>query len=182
MPSPRYTVRLPQALDALVQARVRTGTPFAVLIREALSAYLADTPPTAIAPTDADTLPTPPIPTGADSADSVHALGEQFAILRTRVEALEQVLTRRRQGADTVPTRADRPPTGRRQGRRSPHERTHVPGYDPEAAAARIAALRSEGCSLAQIAERLNEEQVPTRRGLPWKKALVGWFLKHHGQ
>jgi len=39
-PSPRYTVRLPPALDALVQARVQAGTPFAVLIREALSAYL----------------------------------------------------------------------------------------------------------------------------------------------
>jgi hypothetical protein len=42
-PSPRYTVRLPHALDARVQARVRTGTPFAVLTREALSAYPADT-------------------------------------------------------------------------------------------------------------------------------------------
>jgi hypothetical protein len=42
-PSPRSTVRLSHALDALVQARVQAGTPFAVLIREALSAYLADT-------------------------------------------------------------------------------------------------------------------------------------------
>ena len=41
-PRPRYTVRLPSALDALVQARVEAGTPFAVLIRAALSAYLAD--------------------------------------------------------------------------------------------------------------------------------------------
>jgi Arc/MetJ-type ribon-helix-helix transcriptional regulator len=47
-PSPRYTVRLPPPLDAQVQARVRAGTPFAVLIREALSAYLADTPPTEV--------------------------------------------------------------------------------------------------------------------------------------
>jgi hypothetical protein len=46
MPSPRYTVRLPHARDALVQARVRAGTPFAALIREALAAYLTDTPPT----------------------------------------------------------------------------------------------------------------------------------------
>jgi hypothetical protein len=36
-PSPRYTVRLPHALDAQVQARVQAGTPVAVLIREALS-------------------------------------------------------------------------------------------------------------------------------------------------
>ena len=97
MPSPRYTVRLPQALDALVQARVQAGTPFAVLIREALSAYLADT------------APTPPVPTGADRADSVQALGDQLAILRTRVEALEQVLTLCRHRADTS---ADTQPTG----------------------------------------------------------------------
>jgi len=47
MPSTRYTVRLPPALDAAVQERLRTtSTPFAELIREALSVYLADTPPT----------------------------------------------------------------------------------------------------------------------------------------
>ena len=47
MPSTRYTVRLPPALDAAVQERLRTaGTPFAILIRDALSAYLADTAPT----------------------------------------------------------------------------------------------------------------------------------------
>jgi recombinase len=171
MPSPRYTVRLPQTLDALVQARVQAGTPFAVLIREALSAYLADTPPTG----------TPP--TAADRADSVQALGEQLAILRTRVEALEQVLTRRRQRADTRADRgADTPPTGQHQAQRSPQERPHVPGYDPEAAAHRIATLRTEGLSLAQIAERLNQDGVPTRRGLPWKKALVGWFVKQYGR
>ena len=42
-PSPRSTVRLPHALDARFQARVQAGMPFAVLMREALSAYLADT-------------------------------------------------------------------------------------------------------------------------------------------
>ena len=37
-PTTRYTVRLPPALAALVQERIRTsGTPFAVLLREALS-------------------------------------------------------------------------------------------------------------------------------------------------
>ena len=41
MPSTRYTVRLPPALDAAVQEHIRAaGTPFAVLIRDALSAYL----------------------------------------------------------------------------------------------------------------------------------------------
>src|SRR5205823_4549088 len=58
-PNTRYAVRLPPALDALVQERIRaSGTPFAVLIREALSAYLADTPPTdpLTPPDSADTL------------------------------------------------------------------------------------------------------------------------------
>jgi len=85
-PSPRYTVRLPHALDAQVQARVSAGTPFAVLIREALAAYLTDTPPTEA-----------PIP--ADSADTARTLQEQLAALTTRVEILEQRPTRRRQHA-----------------------------------------------------------------------------------
>ena len=105
MPSTRYTVRLPAPLDTAVQEHLRTsGTPFATLIREALSAYLADTPPTG-------TLT--PAPTAADSADSLHNLGEQLALLRARVEALEQVLTGRRQStdrsADSLPRGADRP-------------------------------------------------------------------------
>jgi hypothetical protein len=88
-PSPRYTVRLPPALDALVQERIRSsGTPFALLVREALSAYLADTPPTG----------TPP---GADrSADTIHALQAQLVRLTTRVEAIEHMLTRLRRLAD----------------------------------------------------------------------------------
>ena len=93
-PSPRYTVRLPPALEAQVQARVRAGTPVATLIREALSAYLA-------------ALPAPGTMTPAASADSVHALGEELAILRRRVEALEQVLANHRYSADTMPTGAN---------------------------------------------------------------------------
>ena len=73
----RYTVRLPPALDALVQERIHaSGTPFALLIREALAAYLADTPPTGPL--------TPP-----NSADTLRELQEQLAALTTRVEALE---------------------------------------------------------------------------------------------
>src|SRR5215471_297614 len=87
-PASRYTVRLPAPLDALVQARVRAGTPFAVLIREALSAYRADTPPTSA------------LTTAADSAHTLQHLSEQLAILHIRVDALEQVLTRRRRSAD----------------------------------------------------------------------------------
>jgi hypothetical protein len=55
----------------------------AVLIREALSAYLADTA------------------TPADHATPVQALQEQLAALTQRVEALEQAPLRRRQRVDT---------------------------------------------------------------------------------
>ena len=130
-PSPRYTVRLPPALDALVQERIRaSGTPFALLVRAALSAYLADTPPTGT-------------PTGADrSADTIHALQAQLVGLTKRVEAIEHMLTRLRRladrsadsladrlaayadtqptpadsGADTPLTPADTPPPLRRRG------------------------------------------------------------------
>jgi hypothetical protein len=67
-------------------------------MRDALSAYLADPQPTEVS-------------TSADSADSVHHLGEQLAILRARVEALEQVLTRRRQHIDTLSIPATGAPT-----------------------------------------------------------------------
>ena len=67
-PSPRSTVRLPHALDARVQARVQAGTPFAVLIREALSAYLADTrrPRSAPSPAAPSGVPERPPASAAD--------------------------------------------------------------------------------------------------------------------
>ena len=88
-----------------VQERIRaSGTPFALLVRAALSAYLADTPPTG----------TPP---GADrSADTIHALQAQLVRLTTRVEAIEHMLTRLRRLADTPPTPADTPTPLRRRG------------------------------------------------------------------
>jgi hypothetical protein len=100
MPSTRYTVRLPLALDQAVQAHLlTTGTSFAVLIREALAAYLADTPPTVS-------------PTGADSADTLSALQAQLAEVTTRVKVLEEILTRWSQLTDRS---ADSVPTERRQ-------------------------------------------------------------------
>ncbi len=109
MPSTRYTVRLPSPLDALVQERIRTsGTPFAVLIQDALSAYLADTPPTGT-------------PTPADSADPLRELQAQLAALTTRVEALEQIPTPRRQTAHRAtapPTPAETPQGSPRGGQR----------------------------------------------------------------
>jgi hypothetical protein len=78
MPSPRYTVRLPHALDALVQEHIKSsGTPFAGLIRAALAAYVADTPPTGAL-------------TPADRADTIEALQAQLAELTTRVKVIER--------------------------------------------------------------------------------------------
>jgi CRP-like cAMP-binding protein len=57
------------------------GPPFATLIREALVAYLANTPPT--------------------PADTLQRLAEQVAALTTRVDALERELTARRQQTDS---------------------------------------------------------------------------------
>jgi hypothetical protein len=168
-PSPRYTVRLPPALDALVQARVATGTPFAVLIREALSAYLADS-----LPTPADSPPTAPLPTPADTADLVHALGEQLALLRARVEALEYVLTQRRQPADrSADTPADSPPT--------PAD-TRLSPYDPQAAVARIQTLHAQGLSFRAIATQLQAEGVPTRHGRPWHQSSVRHVFQTYGE
>jgi hypothetical protein len=105
------------------------------------------------------------------------------------IEALQMELHEMRQersrsifhAPDTQQERASRTHQPRSMEHQRPsQERPHVLGYAPEAAAARIVTLRQEGLSLAQIAERLNQEGMPTRRGLPWKKALVGWFLKHH--
>ena len=95
--SPRYTVRLPASLDARVQERVQaTGIPFAALVRDALTAYLA-----------ADTTPTL-----ADSTDRLQRLDIELDQLRARVAALELLLT----PADSlltgaVPTTADSLPT-----------------------------------------------------------------------
>ena len=80
-----------------------SGTPFAVLIREALAAYLADTPPPG---------PLPP----AASAATRRELQAQLAALTTRVEALEHgpspLPTERRQPAATPRART---PVGQRK-------------------------------------------------------------------
>ena len=120
MPSTRYTVRLPPALDAAVQEHIRTsGTPFAVLMREALSAYLADRAPTGLL-------------TPADSADTIRELQAQQVELTTRVKVIEEMLTQWTQFADraadsraeraltSADRSADRPPTPVDAVRRQP--------------------------------------------------------------
>jgi hypothetical protein len=120
MPRTRYTVRLPPALDAAVQERLlTTRTPFAVLVREALSAYLADTTPTGT-------------PTPADSADILREIQTRLATLTARVEVMEEELraltttarattpTPADRSANTAPTGANIPPPPRRGRRPSP--------------------------------------------------------------
>ena len=121
-----------------------------------------------------------------DMQRSMERLTDMVAAIHAELRQMQQERSRSVPATPphTQQERASRTqqPRSMEQSRRSPQTRTHVPGYDPEAAAVRIGTLRSEGLSLTQIAERLNQEGVPTRRGLPWKKALVGWFLKHHEQ
>ena len=150
-----------------MHARVQAGTPFAVLIRDALSAYLADSLPT-------------PAPTPADSADRLQELQAQLAAVRARVEILELALTAvptsRRQDADryadttptaadtsadsdadTAPTGADTPAPRRRGGRPSGPLRqqilavlqAHPDGLSAEAIRVYVRAQRPIGDTLA---------------------------------
>src|SRR5713101_1603295 len=64
----------------------------------------------------------------------------------------------------------------------TPHGTPQDTAYNPTAAFARIQALRTEGRTLAQIAAQLNAEGVSTRRGRPWLKGMVGWFLNNYGK
>jgi hypothetical protein len=148
-PSPRYTVRLPPALDALVQERIHSsGTPFALLVRAALSAYLADIPPTGT-PTDADR--------SADrSADTIEALQAQLVGLTKRVAAIEHMLTRLRRladrSADSLADRlaayADTPPTPADSGADTPLTSADTP-----------TPLRRRGTMRARILALLQEHQ-----------------------
>jgi len=167
-PSPRYTVRLPHALDAQVQARVSAGTPFAVLIREALAAYLTDTPPTEA-----------PIP--ADSADTARTLQEQLAALTTRVEILEQRPTRRRQHAardadrtadthaDSPVVSADSPLTGADTSRRAAPGAALTQGGQHKLTPRQAAALRAKrqrGAPIKALMEEYDLSRATVHRYL----------------
>jgi hypothetical protein len=54
--------------------------------------------------------------------------------------------------------------------------------YDPDAAAARMQALRAQGLSFRQIAATLTAEGIPTQRGAAWNQSSVRYLLKTHGQ
>ncbi|MGE3540267.1 MAG: hypothetical protein AB7N91_22860 [Candidatus Tectimicrobiota bacterium] len=101
-PASRHTIRLPAALEAQVQGRIQAGTPFAALVREALSAYLADSPvarpdpapPAARRDAEAGTTGTDSrldnLPPDTDLASTLVVLQAQVAALLIRVELLEQ--------------------------------------------------------------------------------------------
>jgi hypothetical protein len=173
MPSRRYTLRLPPALDRAVQAHLQaTNIPFADLMREALEAYLADSPPTD-EPTHADRALTVQ-PTGADT---LQGLAEHVDALTTRVERLEHERTLSRQER-RQPTRADR--------KRTPADTEPTPTHSTptamDAAYQRMVALQTEGWTLAQIAAQLTREGHRTRQGRPWHKSTVSYVLRTYGR
>jgi hypothetical protein len=155
--SPRFTVRLPEPLAAVVQEHIRTtGTPFAILVREALSAYCADTAPTGT-------------PTGADTADTVRMLQVQLAAVTIRLEEIESTLARVRQRADTpadtTSTAADRPPT---------------PADTPSASPAVAFSARHQGRKDA-VSRELLEAVAAMRRQYPQAplRALSDYLYEH---
>ena len=52
------------------------------------------------------------------------------------------------------------------------------PAADPQAAGRRIEALHAQGFSLREIAQRLTDEGVPTRRGGAWHASTVRAVLR----
>ena len=61
----------------------------------------------------------------------------------------------------------------RERGARLGRPATPVP-----AAAERVARLREEGRSMAEIARLLNDEKVPSASGRPWTKSTVQYVLR----
>lgn len=49
--------------------------------------------------------------------------------------------------------------------------RVLVPVESEQAVIAKMVALRKEGLTFTQVVQRLNEEQVPARRGGVWRKS-----------
>lgn len=52
------------------------------------------------------------------------------------------------------------------------------PATPVPASAKRAAELRDQGLSLAQIAEKLNQEKMPTASGKPWSRSSVQYALR----
>jgi len=158
MPSPRYTVRLPELLHTHVQAYVETTRPpFGTLIREALSAYLADKMPTGM-------------PLCADSTDPLTALHAHVTDFTARVKVIEEILTAWSQRADR---HADRP----RASRAQPTPATGSPGYTPAWRAGRcptggIWPLEADGLALSPEPQAVRKEDHDDTQ--VWRRGPTG--------
>jgi Arc/MetJ-type ribon-helix-helix transcriptional regulator len=174
-PSPRITIRLTPALEALVSARVGHGSSVSDIVREALEAYLG-------------ACQTPRQTHAASVSDSAHPVSDTLSdVLSDTVSAmmsdivsdvsdmrehLEQLEARLEELSASVRHR----PTPR------PTPQPPATAYDPDAAYARMQALQAQGQSLAQIAAQLTAEGIRTRHGQPWHKSTVAYVLKTHGR
>jgi len=94
------------------------------------------------------TVPSPPVPTATESSDP-----------RGSVVVFSDDWSELRRPAPAPP------PTDR-------------PAIDPQDAGRRIEALHAKGLSLREIAKRLSDEGVPTRRGGAWHASTVRAVLK----
>jgi hypothetical protein len=105
-------------------------------------------------------------------------LHEEVCSLREDLRQMPQRTPRgRRRRAPTAPQEAPR-----YTPQETPQPTPQMLGtYDPQAAAARMQALRRQGLSLAQIAAQLTAEGIPTRYGLPWQHSSVRHLLKTYG-
>ncbi|HSX81969.1 MAG TPA: hypothetical protein VLQ80_25830, partial [Candidatus Saccharimonadia bacterium] len=161
MPSDRITIRLSPTLAARLAATVGPHETLAAIVRHAIEAYL-DTDPASRQP------PAATLADVADMADDLADLTARVAAVQVWIETVEQRLTaleavaaasRQRQSPrQPVAARAADTPSPQMLGT-----------YDPQAAVARIQALRRQGYSLARIADQLTAEGIPTRYGLPWQ-------------
>lgn len=144
---PRYTIRLPLALAAQVEAHIAAGTPFPVLIREALGAYLGR---------------------AAGSADDpLTILAAQLAALTVRVETLERQTAPASAPTDAPPGRVeplggqaaptDAPTPKRVLGKLCPR------GHDHEGTGQSLRRLPGRGC-LACEAEQAQRRRADRRR------------------
>ena len=171
-PSPRLTIRLSPGLAARVAAHVGHGRSVSDIVRQALEVYLGG------ASSSGPTRPTPASDTRQPLADTPLPLSDILSDMSTRLAALEQRLAAIETASATVRQSPTRRPTPR-QPRPTPPR----PGaYDPDAAVTRMQALQAQGLTLAQIADQLTAEGVPTKQGRGWHKSSVNYLLKTHGR
>ena len=122
---------------------------------------------------------------------AITELHEEVCSLREDLRQMPQRTPRRRRRSAPRAPQETPQDTPHRTPHGMPHETPqgtpqptpHLLGtYDPQAAAARMRALRRQGLSLTQIAAQLDAESIPTRYGRPWEHSSVRHLLKTYGQ